>query len=100
MAALTQVSPHRCGTTTHTTPLDLSVVAPILTTTVAEIEQRTGMAGGPELVQIQVEDEQGLLTRFWVNVRINRRGQPVLTVSTARGDDTVRKSVTGTKKRL
>jgi len=72
----------------------------ILTLTAAEIEERTGMTSGCHVADVDVENADGTYSRFFLSVRINKRGQPVLEVATNRASDqTVSKSVTGTKRK-
>jgi len=72
----------------------------ILTTTSAEIEEKTGMTSGCHVADVDVEDADGLYSRFFLSVRINKRGQPVLEVATSHARDrTVSTSVVGTKRK-
>jgi hypothetical protein len=71
-------------------------LGPVVEVAYDEVEPRG--AHGLEAVQVVVEDEQGLRSRFWVNVRV-KNGRPVATITTKpdlAGNRQVSKSVTGT----
>ncbi len=75
-------------------PMTLS---PVITMTREEIEQKTGLGGGPEVVRLDVEGADGLWAVFWLSVKINKQGRPVAVLSTEPSEGkTVRKEVTGT----
>lgn len=65
-----------------------------------EVEPRQGMGGGPEVVRLRVNDEEGLGAFFWITVLFNGQGRPVVEVSTELGEDVTRKKVTGVCKKL
>jgi hypothetical protein len=72
----------------------------ILTATAAEIEEKTGMTSGCHVADVDVENADGSCSRFFLSLRINKRGQPVLEVATSHASDrTVSKSVVGAKRK-
>lgn len=72
---------------------------PIIKVTRAEVESSTSIGGGPEVARIDVDTvDAGFskFSRFWVSLRINKQGRPVVTVTTKlRDGKQVSKSVTG-----
>lgn len=71
------------------TPLALS---PVITMTREEVERKTGLGGGPEVLRLEVDGAM-----FWLSVKVNKQGRPVATISTElSGGKTVRREVTGT----
>jgi len=73
----------------------------ILTLTAAEIEEKTGMTSGCSVADVDVENADGTYSRFFLSVRINKRGQPVFEVATSYASDrTVSKSVVGAKRKM
>ena len=72
----------------------------VLTLTAAEIEEKTGMSTGCHVADVDVENADGTHSRFFLSVRINKRGQPVCEVATSHASDkTVSKSVVGVKRK-
>lgn len=76
-------------------------LSPVITMTREEVEQKSGLGGGPEVVKLEVEGTDGLRAVFWLSVKINKQGRPVATISTEPTEGkTVRKEVTGTCNKL
>lgn len=56
------------------------IIATIIETTPAEIEDRTGMATGMEVATIEVVHHDGSITRFFVSLRV-KRGRAICEVA-------------------
>lgn len=68
--------------------------APIIYCSCDEIESRSGMSGGPVLVQIVVKAADGRRAIANVSATVNYRGQVKFELSTNKGGSTVRSNVT------
>ena len=64
-----------------------------------EVEQKTGMTSGCNVADVDVDNRDGTYARFYLSVRINKRGQPVFEVATSRAEGVVSKSVVGAKRK-
>lgn len=60
-----------------------------------EVEQRTGMNSGADVTRIHVIGENGKTAKFWLDVKINKQGRPILVAATNVGDKTNVKKLTG-----
>lgn len=84
-----------------TTKVSNLTLSPVIVMTREEIEQKSGLGGGPEVLKLEVEEADGSRGVFWLSVRINKQGRPVATISTEPSEGkTVRKEVTGTCNKL
>ena len=62
---------------------------------VEEVEERSGTTTGAEVVEIQVINTDGCIGKFWLDVRTNKQGRPVLITTTNVGNETHTKKLTG-----
>lgn len=64
---------------TGTVPTEIE---PVIRTTTTEIEKRSGMAGGLGVARVDVVNDIGVISRFWVSVTVGKDGKPTVTVTT------------------
>lgn len=62
-----------------------------------EVEDRTGMASGAEVCEIHISREDGprSVAKFWIDARIDKRGNPIIVVATNVGNATETKKIKG-----
>jgi len=73
------------------------IIATIIETTPAEIENRTGMATGMEIATIEVAHHDGGITRFFISLRF-KRGRAICEVaSNKQPEGTSSRRLTGHK---
>lgn len=53
---------------------------PVIHVTRAEVDDRTGLSGGPTLAIVKIEDDRGLYGRFHISVTI-KNGRPEVMVT-------------------
>ena len=84
---------------TDSTEIELSSNKPVpqIIINADEVEQRTGMSTGADIVEIQIHDStiKDSVCKFWLDVRIGKNGKPVLIVATNIGNGTEVKKVKG-----
>ena len=75
-------------------------IAATIKMTAEEVETSTSLATGAEAAEINVEHEDGKVTRFFVSLRINKQGRATCEVATSirDGNQTISKRVTGTRR--
>lgn len=70
--------------------------APVVSTDTREVCDRSGMAGGPDLVTLEVVGDDGRVASVQVSALVNARGQVRFTMSTGRANRSSRSNCTAT----
>lgn len=60
-----------------------------------EVEDRTGMTTGADLIEINIINHDGRTAKFFVDARITNQGKPALTLATNIGNRSASKKLTG-----
>ena len=69
-----------------------------ITINAADIEEAQGISGGPSVADIDVTDDKGNITRFFISAGV-KNGRVFVEVASNVGEKSVRKQVFGSKRK-